>query len=71
MIIFELGKFATHHQDDSRSYLKSNDIYRPQQSCEGYVFTPVCDSVNKGGGVSAQVHAGIYTPPPGPEVDTP
>ena len=23
-------------------------FYRPQQSCEGYVFTPVCDSVHRG-----------------------
>ena len=22
-------------------------IYRPQSSCEGYVFTPVCDSVHR------------------------
>ena len=50
-------------------------FYHPQRSCEGYVFTPVCDSVNWG--VSAQVYAGIYTPrtkgrhPPGPEADTP
>ena len=32
--------------------------YRPQRSCgQGYVFTRVCDSVNRG--VSASVHAGI------------
>ena len=24
-------------------------IYRPQRSCEGYVFTPVCHSVHRGG----------------------
>ena len=33
-------------------------FYRRQRSCgQGYVFTPVCDSVP--GGVSASVHAGI------------
>ena len=37
-------------------------IYRPQQSCEGYVFTRVCHSVH-GGEVSASVHAGILPPP--------
>ena len=36
------------------------NIYRPQQSCEGYVFTPVCLST----GGSPSVHAGI-PPPPG------
>ena len=35
-------------------------FYRPQRSCEGYVFTPV--SLSTGG--SASVHAGI-SPPPG------
>ena len=32
----------------------------PTQSCEGYVFTPVCLST---GGGSASVHAGIPSPP--------
>ena len=46
-------------------YLLENNYYRPQRSCEGYVFTPVCHSVHRGG--SASVHAGIpHTPPPGP-----
>ena len=36
--------------------------YRPQRSCEGYVFTPVCLST---GGGSASVNAGIPPPPPG------
>ena len=31
--------------------------YRPQRSCEGYVFTPVCHSGPQG--ASASVHAGI------------
>ena len=39
--------------------------YRPQRSCEAYVFTSVCLSTG-GGGVSASVHAGM---PPRP--DTP
>ena len=43
-------------------------FYRPQRSCgQGYVFTRVCDSVNRGG--SASVHAGIPPLPPG--ADTP
>ena len=31
--------------------------------CEGYVFTPVCQSFCSQGGVSAPVHAGIHTVP--------
>ena len=57
-------------------------IYRPQRSCgKGYVFTRVCDSVNRCGGRSASVHAVIPPPypsrhppradPPPPEADTP
>ena len=30
--------------------VKSIGYYRPQRSCEGYVFTPVCHSVHRGGG---------------------
>ena len=37
------------------------NIYRPQRSCEGYVFTPVCQSFCSQGR-SASVHVGI---PPG------
>ena len=50
-------------------------FYRPQRSCgQGYVFTRVRDSVNRG--LSASVHAGIPPHPPGgrpphPEADTP
>ena len=38
---------------------------------QSYVFTCVCDSVNRG--VSAPLHAGIHPPPPslGPEAGTP
>ena len=36
-------------------------FYRPQRSCEGYVFTGVCLST-RGVGVSASVHAGIPLP---------
>ena len=47
--------------------------YRPQPSCEGYVFTGVC--LSTGGVVSASVHAGIPHPPPQsrypPGADTP
>ena len=45
----------------------SNDtvhIYRPQRSCgQGYVFTGVCDSVNRGGGCLPQCMLGCHTPP--------
>ena len=34
-------------QDALLFYLETNH-YRPQRSCEGYVFTPVCHSVHKG-----------------------
>ena len=41
--------------------------YRPQQSCENYVFTPVCYSVHRGG--LPQCKLGYHTPgtrhPPG------
>ena len=46
-----------------------NRFCRPQQSCEGYVFTPVCDSVTGGGGCLPKCMLG-YTPPSGPEADT-
>ena len=29
--------------------LKISNFFRPQQSCKGYVFTPVCHSVHRGG----------------------
>ena len=36
------------------------DYYRPQRSCEGYVFTRVCDSVHGGGGaIPAYIAGGI------------
>ena len=35
--------------------------YRPQRSCEGYVFTPVCHSVHRGG--LPQCMLGYHTPP--------
>ena len=41
-------------------YDKLIPFYHPQRSCEGYVFTPVCHPVHRGG--SASVHAGT-TPP--------
>ena len=41
---------------------KNSKLLRPQRSLgQGNVFTPVCDSVHKGG-VSAPLHAGIHTP---------
>ena len=36
-------------------------LYRPQRSCEGYVFTPVCLSTRGEG-----EYLGRYPPPPGP-----
>ena len=44
-------------------------FYRPQRSCQGYVFTPVCHSVHRGS-VCALVHAGI-PPPPGKHTPSP
>ena len=38
-------------------------IYRPQQSCEGYLFTPVCQSFCSQGGL-AQCMLGCQTPSP-------
>ena len=52
------------------------DIYRPQRSCEGYVFTPVCHSVHRGG-VCLSACWDTTTPPPSrsrhptPGADTP
>ena len=35
-------------------------FYRPQRSCgQGYVFTRVCDSVNRGGAIAACIAGGI------------
>ena len=36
-------------------------FYRPQRSCEGYVFTTVCHSVHRGG--LTQYMLGYHTPP--------
>ena len=42
----------------------SHIYYRPQRSCgQGYVFKRVCDSVNRGGGVSGQNPPAARTPP--------
>ena len=55
--------------------ISSSSYYRPQRSWgNDYIFTGVCDSVNKGGGcVSASVHAGIPNHPEQkpPPVQTP
>ena len=47
-------------------------LYLPPANkvCEGYVFTPVCQSFCSRGG-SASVYAGIADPPPPPGADTP
>ena len=39
----------------------SNNLYRPQRSCEGYVFTPVCHSVHRGVGLPQCILG--YQPP--------
>ena len=56
-------------QSNFKLYYLCVACYRPQRSCEGYVFTPVC--LSTGGGGSASVHAGIPPPrtrhPPGPD----
>ena len=40
-----------------------SNLYRPQRSCEGYVFTPVCHSVHMGGVCLSACWD--TTPPPG------
>ena len=62
-----------------RNLLITN-YYRPQRSCgQGYVFTRVCDSVHRGGGLP-QCNLGYHHPPgsmhppgkhPPPEACTP
>ena len=39
----------THCKEINIMDIFSGYFYRPQQSCEGYVFTPVCHSVHRGG----------------------
>ena len=47
-------------RDFSTSLPPANEV------CEGYVFTPVCHSVHRGGGVHGQVHLSPAPPlPPG------
>ena len=58
----ELGRSAYAKRHQSSHLRQPSYIYRPQRSCEGYVFTGVCLSTG-GGGVSASVHAGIPHPP--------
>ena len=43
-------------------------FYGPQRSCEGYVFTPVCHSVHRGGGLPQCM---LGYPPPGPHTPGP
>ena len=63
-----------HFNQKSIHWFLKEHFYRPQRSCfQGYVFTRVCDSVNRG--VSASVHAGSRHPPvadtPSPKRQTP
>ena len=72
-----VGSIYYYYIYPSWSYLPpANDV------CEGYVFTRVCHSVHRGGGLPAPVHVGMHTqlplppetrgrPPLGPEADTP
>ena len=49
-------------------YRNSVRFYRPQRSCEGYVFTPVYDSVHRGGLPQCMLGyhpPGAGAPPPG------
>ena len=40
------------------------NIYRPQRSCgQGNIFTPVCHSVHRGGGVLPKCMLEYHTPP--------
>ena len=55
-VVFQKEQFST------STYVMLLYFYRPQRSCEGYVFTGVCLSTG-GVGVSVSVHAGIpHTP---------
>ena len=57
------------------SFALEDNYYRPQRSCgQGYVFTRVCDSINRGGGGLPQCMLGYPSgsrQPPPPRADTP
>ena len=59
---FRFIESYTHQQNIGIVY-----FYRPQRSCEGYVFTPVCHSVHRGGGwvcpSACWIHPPGQTPP--------
>ena len=57
-------------QADSQADKHDYNYYRPQRSCEGYVFTPVCLSMG-GGGVPGQVPLQAGTPPTPGQVHPP
>ena len=41
-------------------HLRWPSFYQPQRSCgQGNVFTPICDSVNRGGAIPACIAGGI------------
>ena len=54
LALLQLGQYASYW--NAFLYHELMVYYHPQRSCEGYVFTPVCQSR---GGVSATVHAEI------------
>ena len=69
--------YCTETDSDSDSDMDLDPhCYRPQQSCEGYVFTPVCHSVHKGEGCLSACWDATHPPkagaplgpgtPPGP-----
>ena len=65
LVVFALFKSYGKYQCNSQlpgafAYPESNRIcfYRPQRSCEGYIFTPVCQSFCSQGGLQAHTRGG-------------
>ena len=66
--IFGLSVCRSTHLSNLQPITFGKCYYRPKRSCgQGYVFTRVCDSVNRGGGGSPENPPGTRQPtPPGP-----
>ena len=63
--LYQGEKFQNIRKRSVKCFRAPKNYYRPQRSCEGYVFTPVC--LSTGGGGLPQCMLGYQ--PPGP--DTP
>ena len=65
LMVYQDSHFSglTKFHDFSSFFSKFPDIYRPQRSCEGYVFTGVCLST-RGGGVCLSEWWDTTLPPP-------